>query len=81
MAFLKLVYDCKNAENNYQEEFIQKVAWRLVRSARDRFKDNQGDLKRNWAIEAIKKQVNGIGDSAEDYIRAAYEHYRIEKKE
>lgn len=71
--------DNKIAEQNNHEELFQRIAWKLVRSARDRYKDGQGDTKRQWAIDRMQSQCPGIVN-AEDYIRAAYENYRIESK-
>lgn len=78
MAFIKFIYDCQYQEKNNREELIQRVAWRLVRSAADKMGDQKGVEKRVWAIEQIKKEFDGLGDEAEHYIRAAYRNYKIE---
>lgn len=66
-------------DRNDLEELIQKCAWRLVRSASDRFGDGKGQKKLDWAIAQLQKEFERIDLKAEDYIRAAYIHYKIER--
>ncbi len=66
---------------NQIEENIQKVSWRLVRSAQDKMGDEKGAEKRVWAIAELKKRFDGLGDdAAESYIRSAYVHFKNETR-
>lgn len=65
---------------NQREELTQRCAWRLVRSAEDRFGSGRGTEKLLWAIEALREEFQGLGDDAEDYIRAAYVNFKAEQK-
>ena len=66
---------------NQREELIQKCAWRLVRSAEDRFGAGRGQEKLLWTVERIKHEFPKLGDKAEDYIRAAYWHFKMESSQ
>ena len=84
---MKIEIISKNFERNQLEELIQRAAWRLVRSADDRFGENKGQKKLDWSVSQLKIEFftegiflnqNGT-EKAEDYIRAAYINYRTEK--
>ena len=44
-----------DTSNNQKVDLIQKAAWRLVRSAQDRFGTNKGSDKRSWCMEELRK--------------------------
>ena len=64
-----------------KEEWLQKCAWRLVRSAEDRLGSGRGHEKLLWAVEALKREFPKLGERAEDYVRAAYWHFKIESSQ
>lgn len=65
---------------NQKEEFMQRCAWRLVRSAEDRIGSGRGPEKLIWAVEAMKKEFPKLGEKAEDYVRAAFMNFKIEQR-
>lgn len=71
--------ESKMFDKNQAEELIQRIAWKLVRSASDRLGDNKGDKKREWCIAQMEKEFPGIGSNAEEYVRAAYIQYKTER--
>lgn len=67
-------------DRNQTEELVQRVAWKLVRSAIDRFGDNKGDKKRDWCVSQIHKEFPDMNlEKAEDCVRAAYFNFKIER--
>lgn len=64
-------------DRNAAEELVQRAAWRLVRSAQDRIGVGRGAEKLLHATKALEAEFQGISN-AEDYIRAAYIHFRTE---
>lgn len=75
---MKIEIVSKNFEKNQVEELRQKAAWRLVRSAADRFGDNNGEKKRNWCIANMDREFIGA-EHLEEYVRAAYIQYKTER--
>lgn len=69
-----------NESRNSVEEYIQRCAWRLVRSAEDRLGAGNGKEKFNWAVFALQKEIPSIALNAEDYIRAAFVNFKAEQK-
>ncbi len=67
---------------NQQEEFMQRVAWRLVRSAEDRIPgNNRGAERLSWCVDRLidffpKEKKNNL----EDYVRAAFVQFKSEQK-
>lgn len=66
--------------NNQKEEWVQRAAWRLVRSAEDRMGSGRGTEKLMWAVERLCAEFPKLNDRAEDYIRAAFVNFKIEIK-
>ena len=79
MDFLKII------SANQEVELKQRTAWRLVRSADDRFKpqpnDDRGREKMDWGVDRMlaifPKEKR---EYAEDYVRAAYVTMKTEMK-
>lgn len=66
---------------NQKEEWVQKIAWRLVRSAEDRIGGGRGDEKRGWCVDRLAEIFPKEGrGSLEDYIRAAFVNFKAEQK-
>lgn len=67
---------------NQREEYIQRCAWRLVRSSEDRIKSiagsGRGSERLIWAVTRLQEEFPELKDRAEDYIRAAFFHFKIE---
>ena len=71
----------KSMFENQKEEFLQKQAWRLVRSAEDRFGAGKGAEKRTWCVDKlIMTNPKETRDFLEDHIRSAYMVFKIETK-
>lgn len=67
---------------NQKTDLIQKAAWRVVRSAQDRFKNGDGSERMAWAIDRMHAQFpKESKDRLEDYLRAAYINFTIETGE
>lgn len=69
----------KEFQKNQLIDHIQKVAWRLVRSAEDNFVSGEGKDKREWCVLRMaiifpKEKTEHL----EDAIRAAYVNFKIE---
>lgn len=65
---------------NSREEWIQKCAWRLVRSAEDRMGSGRGAEKLMWAVDRLKLEFPKVEDRAEDYVRAAFSQFQAERR-
>ena len=66
---------------NQTIDLIQKSAWRLVRSAEDRFGAGKGDQKLSWATDRLQSMFKKEErDFIQDYVRAAYINFRAEQK-
>lgn len=76
---MKLELNVRSFDMNNLEELIQRISWRLVRAASDRFGDGKGEKKLGWATARLQKEFPNLGDNAEDYIRAAYINFKIER--
>lgn len=75
-----LAIESKNFDKNQIEELMQKTAWKLVRSAADRFGDGKGEKKLQWGISKMQSEYPGLGEgAAEDHVRAAYTNYKVER--
>ena len=64
---------------NYQEDLIQKTAWRLVRSAEDKIGAGRGAEKFAWCVDRMygifsKEKRTDL----DDHVRAAYMNFRLE---
>ena len=70
----------KSLFRNQKEELLQRVAWRIVRSAEDRMGAGRGAEKLLWAVNRLKAEFPDIGERAEDYIRAAFVQFKTEAK-
>ncbi len=65
---------------NQKEEWTQKCAWRLVRSAEDRILESgRGKDRLLWALEQLRKEFPEL-QNHEDYIRAAFVNFKNETK-
>lgn len=72
------IYFEKRIENELLD-VLQKTAWRLVRSAEDRFEAGDGKDKRKWCETRMAVHFPEIsGEVLEDTIRAAYFNLTIE---
>jgi hypothetical protein len=61
------------------EDILQKTAWRLVRSAQDRFREGSGQEKREWCVMQLSTQFPKDNiNRLEDYVRAAYVNFKVE---
>jgi len=81
MSLVKVVNEfvLRRFESNQLEEQIQKIAWRLVRSAEDRLKGpKRGAERLIWCVDMLRKEVSGIEGTAEDFIRAAFVQFKTE---
>ena len=69
-----------NGNSNELVDVLQKSAWRLVRSAEDRFGTFKGSEKREWGMARLKELFPHVklDREAEDYIRSAYINFKIE---
>lgn len=76
---MKIDIGLKAFDLNNLEELIQRISWRLVRSANDRFGDGKGQKKLDWATGKLEKEFPNLGENAEDYIRAAYINFKTER--
>ena len=66
---------------NFEEDLIQKTAWRLVRSAEDRLGADRGNEKRVWCIERIRELFpKKKHDDLDDHVRSAFINFRAEQK-
>ena len=76
------MWDIKYANENDRADLIQKTAWRLVRSAEDRFGGNgTGQQKLDWATDRLQAMFKGdVRDQLQDYVRAAFVNFRAEQK-
>lgn len=64
---------------NHFVDLLQKHAWRLVRSAEDRFPAGNGADKMNWCVGRLAAMfVNESKENLEDFVRAAYINFKIE---
>lgn len=81
MSLLKIsiLANTKYFDANHREELIQRSAWRLVRAASDLHGDNKGEKKMQWCIARIQRDFPELGDKAEEYIRAAYSNFKLER--
>ncbi len=69
----------KSEESTSHIDSIQKIAWRLVRSAENRFPEWTGDARLKWCVERLQVTfASERPDHLEDAIRAAYVNFRIE---
>lgn len=69
----------KSFFRNQTEDILQKTAWRLVRSAQDRFKAGSGEDKRDWCVARLSAQFPKEDPSRlEDYVRAAFVNFKVE---
>ena len=66
--------------DNDKEEMVQRVAWRLVRSAEDRMGSGRGAEKLIWATQKLQEEFPGIGLRSEDYVRAAFVNFKTETR-
>ena len=65
---------------NSLTDLIQKSAWRLVRSAQDRFGTNSGEKKRYWCVERLRSEFSKLAqEDAEDFVRSAYVQFKTER--
>lgn len=82
---MKIQIVSDNFDRNQFEELVQRVAWRLVRSAADRFGEDKGDKKRDWSVSQLRREFpktfldEAGAEKAENYIRAAYANYKTER--
>ena len=74
-----MIFGKDSRKSNANEELVQRVAWRLVRSAEDRIGAGRGAEKLLHATRAIEAEFKGI-KNAEDYIRAAFVQFKAETK-
>ena len=69
----------REIKSNNESDVIQKAAWRLVRSAEDRFVAADGSAKRAWCVDRMMALFpKKDRDNLEDYIRAAFINFSIE---
>lgn len=77
---MHLKLNLQQFELSQGEELIQKVAWRLVRSAEDRLKGpKRGAERLIWCVDRLRAEYDIVPkEAAEDYIRAAFIQFKME---
>lgn len=70
--------DIDYREMNQLVDYIQKLAWRLVRAAEDKFGPMKGEEKRSWCVQRLQSDFPDFAHEADDFIRASYMGLKIE---
>lgn len=66
-------------EKNQREDLMQKTAWKLVRSAEDRFGGGKGAEKLSWCVDRMQDSFpKQSRTNLEDHVRAACFNFRLE---
>lgn len=73
------MFGFKFKSENERIDYVQKVAWMLVRSAEDRIGSGRGTEKLLWCVDEIKLKCPFLtADEAEDNVRAAFVNFKYE---
>lgn len=79
MKFDVNMKDSTFKDKGAREELIQRVAWRLVRSAEDKLTGpKRGQERLAWCMWRLEQDFPEIGSRSEEYARAAYIHFKTE---